>query len=558
MRLFSNSSVFLSLLLILGSAAASAYGQSTQAKKETYDSCMEQAEKFNSVNLVGEALEFLDKAKKKARTSNEIIRVSVVKGELLRSTQDYQHALETLWDVDKQSLKKCDPLWRLKLLGRLAAVHQEYGSFAKKSNADSVIIYIDSALAFAGSDSSPLHQSEIASLNNELGLYKYRKGFTDEAREHYLIACNIFEKLNEDKNLVTPLSNLLELESLSRNFQKASLLADQLEAIISDKDWYQMNIIAYTSLRIYASVREDKEAALRYELLVNQNAYANSVTANSNKMLALREIYEHDKLQRAVLSERNKRKLKAKELTASNENRKRLIAYLVLVIVIGFGSVLLFFRERRLKQRINSINSALEVANERNQLLVVESNHRIKNNLQMVTAMMQYTSKGLDPANMKVLDAFSGKINAISALHKHLYLDMHNEFIRVNTYFEEIIKQYRNISPAAFQIDLNVGTVEIRSERIVYFGLIFNEMISNTIEHSPETIGSIKMHITTTADGYQFMYSDNSSRNADFKEGMGTTLIRSLSVRVGGKNFHFNPSNGMYRFDFKVEREIRD
>jgi len=514
---------------------------------------MKNVEKFTRANLVAEALVYLEKAKEKASTSNEVIRVIVAKGELLRSTEDFQQALETLWSVDQKTLKSCDPMWRIKILGRLAAVHQEFGAFGKKSKADSVIIYIDSALSLANAQPSKF-QSEIASLNNEVGLYKFRKGFTQEAREHYTIACQIFRRLNEKENLITPLSNLLELESCDGNFAAIDPLKRELEALIRGKNLFAVNMIAYNSLRISASVRGDSIGALRYEMLVNQNAYANSVKTNSDKMLALREIYERDKLERALVTERASRKLKAKELATSLENLNRLVVYLIVALLAGFGIVLLFIRERRLKQRINLINEEVNRVNDRYQLLVIESNHRIKNNLQMVTAMMQYTSKGLDSSNTKVLNSFSGKINAISALHKHLYVNMHNEFIRVSTYFNEIIKLYQNISPETFHVDFQAGDVEIRSERIVYFGLIFNEMISNTLEHSQETIDQIRMHISETDESYTFLYVDNSSRVANFQEGMGSTLIRNLITRVGGKNFRFDPSNGSYSFDFTVKR----
>jgi len=550
---FSIYSLGWLLFLFFGSVNISAHGQSSEASLESYESCMKNVSKFSSANLVAEALLYLEKAQQRAKTSNEVIRVIVVKGELLRSTQDYQHALETLWSADQKTVKSCDLIWRIKHLGRLAAVHQEYGSFGKTTKADSVIIYIDSALALANLRPTKF-QSEIASLNNEVGLYKFRKGFTQEARNHYTVSCRIFNQLGEKKNLVTPLSNLLELESCARNFNAIDPLKRQLETLIAGKDWYAINLIAYNSLRISASVKGDSIGALRYELMLNSNAYSNSVKTNSDKMLALREIYEHDKLQRAFLSERSKRKLKAKELIASNENRKRLIIYLSVALVIGLGIVLLFIREWRLKQRINVINEALNLANERYQLVVIESNHRIKNNLQMVTAMMQYTSKGLDSSNTKVLNSFSSKINAISALHKHLYVNIHNEFILVSTYFNEIIKLYQNMSPEAFHIDFQPGEVAIRSERIVYFGLIFNEMLSNTLEHSPETMGQIRMYITETAAGYTFYYSDNSVRAVDFEEGMGSTLIRNLSTRVGGKNFQLSPVNGAYSFDFTVKR----
>lgn len=530
------------------------YGQSeTQSNASTFEIHLKRAENFKKANLSGEALESIDQALEIAFDREELMEALLFKGELLRATQKHPKALEVLWKMKAFDFQPDEQLWEVKMLGRLAAVHQELREYPVEMVEDSVFYYIESALEITKEDQN-LYEFEIASLHNELGMFVYRKGNTPEAREHYLISCSIFEKLGENQHLVTPLSNSLELESCTLNHAIADKLAKKLERLIEGKQWYSQLMVAYNALKISASTRNDSIAELNYHVLYLEANLHYNEKINSDKILALSEIYELDKLKQQIVAEKVKTEKKAKELEDANEFRNRLILYLIIALGAGMGIVLLFLRERSIKQKMNEINEELNLANERYQLLMIESNHRIKNNLQMITAMLEYTSKGIDSSNQKVLNSISGKINTISALHKHLYMDVHNELIPVEAYFLELIKLYDGITDGNFKIDLSAKDVAIKSERIVYFGLIFNEMLSNTLEHSPSSIDQIKMHIHPAEHGYRFMYQDGSTRPTDFKVGTGTELIKNLIIRVRGKNFELDPTTGCYLFDFKINR----
>lgn len=518
----------------------------------TFKSELEHAQQYMSSNLIAEAIEHVDKAINYARTSNEKVQATTLKAEILRASSNQEQAFETLHSISSKIVKSADTKYQLSRLGRLAAVHQEYGKYVGLGTADSVIYYIQEALSLA--DRNPTkYQSEIASLYNELGLYVYRRGKTEEARKYYEIACDMYRAELDSENLVTPLSNLLELESCALREHVANEIEKELNGLIEGKDWYRVKITAYNSLKIHALIKKEETTALRYEIKYLESVYLNLKATNSEKMLLLRQQYEHDKLEQEIETEKLRSEKNANELEEVNKKRRQLFYWLIGAIVVGGGVILLFIRERRMKKKMNELNRSLNTLNERYQLLVVESNHRIKNNLQMISAMLEYTSKGIAPENKKFLNDISLKINTISALHKHLYVDIHNDFIPVSAYFKELIKLYEGIAPSEFSVKIDVGTIQIRSERIVYFGLIFNEMLSNTLAHSPGTIDQIEISIRPLEKGYQFNYIDHSVHLNTSKPGMGSKLIRSLVKRVGGSNFSLDPNTGRYQFDFSVD-----
>ena len=51
-------------------------------------------------------------------------------------------------------------------------------------------------------------------------------------------------------------------------------------------------------------------------------------------------------------------------------------------------------------------------------------------------------------------------------------------------YLKEIVSLYKEFSSKNFEVKSELKSIQIQSERIVYFGLLFNEMLSNSIEHS--------------------------------------------------------------------------
>jgi two-component sensor histidine kinase len=180
-----------------------------------------------------------------------------------------------------------------------------------------------------------------------------------------------------------------------------------------------------------------------------------------------------------------------------------------------------------------------------------ESNHRIKNNLQMILSMLEYKAIKSGKRSDE-LEKITGNIKAISSLHKHLSLDIHNPYVDLIVYLKEIVSLYKEFSPQNFEVKSDLKVIEIQSERIVYFGLLFNEMLSNTIEHSLDKETKMLVSLNKEKEGFSFSYRDGAEWENLKETGIGSSLIPELVERVEGENYSLDNKQGLYYFEFNT------
>ena len=508
--------------------------------KQHYDKALE----LSSVLLYAESIAEMDKAIDLAQRmglEKDEIQARIDLAEILRKTEDFQSAVEVLKSI-KGSEKY--PLQHVRLLDRFAAIYHQSNWFKDSiSGKDTVRSYLDSAISIAEE-----HGFEI-----EEGLLKNQIGyFIDAGPEislaYHLDAARLLLKNGDEQNYVGAMTKALNIYVFStREVSKADSVITILLEKLKDKNWYTAEIELYRIISKHQITnKNDSLAYYEWGSKGLQSALTYDRAKSSNQMDNFRVQQETLKFQNdAVNSELalERQGIRVKELTI----------YLSILGLVIVSIAILFYRERRLKRSVRQINSQLEVANQKYQMLMVESNHRIKNNLQMIISMLEFAGKDLNPNNRRAIDRMSGKIHTISALHKHLYFDIHNEHVSLQTFFQEIIKLYTEISSTHFIVTTRFYTVKIRSERIIYFGLIFNEMLSNTLEHCKADIKKVEISITEIGEDFMFDYKDDSPWPDDYAEGTGSLLIKQLIDRVGGADFIFNPNSGQFKFSFHAE-----
>lgn len=505
------------------------------------------ARQFEKVSIYAEAISEWQKAKGIADSlglRREFFDVSISLAELMRKSQQFERGLEIL-----TQLKGTEefPSVHVRKLGRLAAVYHEAPLPDELNTHDSVKRYLDSGIVMAIQLDLPL---EEASLKNELGYFISMNISAVKGISISKEAAMLFKLHGEDQNYVGAMTNILRSYIETDNLARADSIIPILLKEVEGKEWYDAEIELYRNIAYRYRVEGDSASQNHWDVKVTEAVLNWERIVNSQKMVMFRVLYDTEKYRDEAEKSRSENKLKEAQLELQTTRTRTMTILLLLLLVFVVAVAFFLLKERKLRRDMHWINQELQIANDKYHTLIVESNHRIKNNLQMILSMMQFASKDKNGKAVLPIKRMMSKIHTISALHKHLYSEVHNERVDLDTYFSEIVKLYTEMSAEELSIDKEVCSVGIKSERIVYFGLVLNEMLSNTLEHRIAKNDSIGLEVIELQGRYRFTYQDGSVINTENLGGTGTRLIRQLIKRVGGTQFLLDPTCGRYQFEF--------
>jgi len=178
-------------------------------------------------------------------------------------------------------------------------------------------------------------------------------------------------------------------------------------------------------------------------------------------------------------------------------------------------------------------------------ILMKEIHHRVKNNLQVISGLLELQGKKLDDETAKeALMEGRNRVRAIALIHQNLYQLENLSAIELSRFIKDLCRQvemlYKKQQQVSINIDVPVLYLDIDSA--VPLGLIMNELLSNSFKYAFNEIelGRIDLTIKLIAEGrYQLIYSDNGpGLPVDFDlyktSTLGIQLIYDLSRQIGG------------------------
>ncbi|HTD39464.1 MAG TPA: histidine kinase dimerization/phosphoacceptor domain -containing protein, partial [Mucilaginibacter sp.] len=200
-------------------------------------------------------------------------------------------------------------------------------------------------------------------------------------------------------------------------------------------------------------------------------------------------------------------------------------------------------------------------------VLMKEIHHRVKNNLQVISGLLELQSKAVnDEAAKDALMEGRNRVRSIALIHQNLYQFENLSKIELKRFVNDLCRQvesiYKKQSRILMSIDVPVLHLDIDSA--VPLGLIMNELLSNSFKYAfnDDIAGKINLEIHAVAEGkYELKYSDNGpGLPTDFDLTRATTLgmqlIQDLSRQIGGKVKYEYKNGASFIINF-TNRELR-
>ncbi len=203
--------------------------------------------------------------------------------------------------------------------------------------------------------------------------------------------------------------------------------------------------------------------------------------------------------------------------------------------------------------------------------LLKEVHHRVKNNLQIITSLLNLQAETVqDPTTVKLLRESQNRVRSMALVHETLYRSGDFGRIDLATYVDAIcnfLSRAYGIDSSRIQIEVYVDDVSLDLDRAIPCGLIINELISNALKYAfPENRnGRITVRLTSNSDEYYTLIvaDDGVGLPPELELGrlksLGLQLVNDLVLQLTG-SITMEPSHGTrfcIRFPAKFPQEQR-
>ena len=196
----------------------------------------------------------------------------------------------------------------------------------------------------------------------------------------------------------------------------------------------------------------------------------------------------------------------------------------------GFGMVTRDLTNQ--KQKEAAISQALD----EKETLLKEVYHRVKNNLQVITSLLNLQARTLGAGGaFDALTESVARVRAMSMVHEKLYQSGTLSSIPVRDYVLDLCRDLAMTTGANARgvvISCDVAPIQMRLESAVPLGLLLNELVSNCLKHAfpDERKGTVK--ITLAMDNDTHIVIRVADNGVGIAAGFDVSPVTSLGLKL--------------------------
>ena len=260
------------------------------------------------------------------------------------------------------------------------------------------------------------------------------------------------------------------------------------------------------------------------------------------KLQQLTALVEQDLANTIKKMDIQKEKMLKTETEMKAKDKKISLVFISLIFtLLGFtGLVYAYLKSIKVQRLIEEQKCIIEASLVEKDSLLKEIHHRVKNNLQTVSGLLNLQSKNTQSKDaIKALEEGMSRVKAMALIHQKLYQNDDLSVIEMQNYIESLVNSVQSVFKKGehdINITIEAQDVELDIDRAIPFGLILNELVSNSFKYAfPEECkdGQIYIHLRKSEEQGFFEYTDNGvgmTYNTDKKvnSSMGIRLISRL------------------------------
>ncbi|ABS56014.1 signal transduction histidine kinase [Methanoregula boonei 6A8] len=177
--------------------------------------------------------------------------------------------------------------------------------------------------------------------------------------------------------------------------------------------------------------------------------------------------------------------------------------------------------------------------------LLREIHHRVKNNLQIISSLLNLQIRKIDdPKTIEVLKDCQSRVLSMALVHEHLYKGKDFSRIDLKNYIHslgmQLSQSYGNANEIV-RFDLNLPDIYVDINTAIPLGLIINELITNSLKYAFKGRKDGKLSITATENdrALTLIVADNGvgmpeGITLENQTSLGLRLVKTLTGQIHG------------------------
>jgi len=363
--------------------------------------------------------------------------------------------------------------------------------------------------------------TEVYSNLNYIYKLQIKTGKTTEA----ILTANQLMALNTKIADITNAETILELEKKYETAKKEK----EIELLNSQN---QLN-----SLELQREIEQrfalERQNILKDSTILQQQQLA--LLSDREKTLKFSEL-EKEKLLSVSLAREND--LQEKLLTDGKKRNRLLLSGIGLLAIAGAVILYQYGKQRSKNSIIEKQRADLEVLNR-------EIHHRVKNNLQVISSLLDLQSEATE--DTKTAEKFqegSQRVQSMAYIHQNLYQGESIDSIDIQQYINMLtnnLMQSYNADADKITLTADVEAIKLHSDTVIPLGMIINELVSNALKYAfkNKQHGQIQVVLKRINEKLLLQVKDNGigiPDNIDVSTGasFGYKIIKAFAQKLKG------------------------
>jgi two-component sensor histidine kinase len=373
--------------------------------------------------------------------------------------------------------------------------------YEKRKKFDAAIDYATEGELLAG---------KTGGVQNIYGAKKIKYGLLQKAGK-YREANEVAESLFTLKDSMLALQKREQLYELEKKFETEKK-EKEIALLMSDKKMASLEL----QQQIFQRNALTMENMLMDSIVKSEQAYSMSLTKEKEKETALNAALERENA------------LKAGELVKEKKLSQVLIGGTILFMLAAAIILFQYKRQRAKKMVIQKQADELQV-------LMKEIHHRVKNNLQVISSLLDLQSLTIEDIQAsEAVKEGKNRVQSMALIHQNLYSEGNIKGIKAKEYIDNLLQSLcdsYNITSDKVKVNTQIDELNLDVDTMIPLGLVLNELVSNSFKYAFRDGRNGELNVVLKEE-QQHLFLKVSDNGTGYPEGMKVKEVKSFGMKM--------------------------